>query len=59
MTTAEEQRELHEFRVLLAGYANTSRSDEIRLELSDLIVAFYAAGRIDRDEYQSAMWMVM
>lgn len=57
--TNQDLAELQEFRQLLAGYATTSRSDKVRLALGDLIVTFYSAGKIDRAEYQSAMWMVM
>jgi hypothetical protein len=47
--------DLANFRKLMAEYAITSRSDEIRLALCELIEAVYCKGLIGREEYHSAM----
>lgn len=44
-----------ELRNLLDQFVLTSRSQTIRVELSDTIVACYVAGHLSREEYHSAM----
>lgn len=44
-----------ELRNLLDRFILTSRSQTIRVELGDTIVACYVGGFISREEYQSAM----
>lgn len=55
MTASEKIQALHQFRSLMAGYSNTSRSGEVRLSLCALIEACYINDVIDRDEYHSAL----
>jgi hypothetical protein len=52
MTKQEARTEL---RNLLDKFIFTSRSQRIRAELSDTIVACYVAGHLSREEYQAAM----
>ena len=51
----QTQRTRTELRNLMDQFVLTSRSQEIRIELSDLIVACYVAGDLSRVEYHSAM----
>ena len=52
MTKTEARKEL---RKLLDGFPGSSRSQQVRVELSDTIAAVYCAGHIDREEYQEMM----
>lgn len=44
-----------ELRNLLDKFILTSRSQKIRIELTDTIVACYVAGHLSQDEYRNAM----
>ncbi len=44
-----------DLRNLLDQFILTSRSQHIRTELSDTVVACYVAGHLSREEYHAAM----
>lgn len=44
-----------ELRNLLDQFILTSRSQKVRVELSETIVACYVAGHLSQEEYRSAM----
>lgn len=52
MNTQEARNEL---RKLMDSFILTSRSHEIRVELSDLIVEMYSIGDLSREEYHDLM----
>jgi hypothetical protein len=56
MTNQAERQELRtELRNLVDRFILTSRSQLIRSELSDTIVAAYVAGDLDHTEYHNLM----